>query len=433
MQRATGMWVTLGVAICFFLLLASLRRGDQRQPSKDLRPRSEHELEIKIQQESPAHGTKAQPQVEAGSVRVCLTLEPVKDITLQVNGPFQMSSVDSRQVLHHGPKLYRTTVSVADTGFKIAGRQFPQSRVQFSSHNDGGIWVGDREYGGTIQLQRVAAGRLRVVNLIGLEEYVATVVDSEMPREFGNEARKAQAIVARTYAVSHRLSAKKSPFDLYASTRSQKYNGRKYTHSDGRLLAGVSKDAQRIAAETRGLILNYRGRPFCTYYSAVCGGQTSVGSAFFSDAAPILKSVKCEYCVEAPLYRWTAMIGRRDIQNRLVGYFTQLGNGFGTLKNLEMQSPATVGGIGNIRVTDESGSREVTATVFRRTIGAGSLHSHRFELAQNGSNWIFRGRGHGHGVGLCQWGARGMGRVGRNCGQILSTYYPGAKIVVLSQ
>src|SRR5258708_36314358 len=117
-----------------------------------------------------------------------------------------------------------------------------------------------------------------------------------MPAAFPEEARKAQAIVARTYALYQKQVADGGSIaDLFASTRSQKYLGYQYREG-GKLLAGESESSRRIAAATRGQVCHYQGKIFCTYYCAVCGGSTVRGTEVFSDAAPPLVTVNCDFC-----------------------------------------------------------------------------------------------------------------------------------------
>src|SRR5258708_33816176 len=146
-----------------------------------------------------------------------------------------------------------------------------------------------------------------------------------MPAAFPEEARKAQAIVARTYALYQKQVAERASIaDLSASTRSQKYLGYQYREG-GKLLAGESEAGRKIAAATRGKVCHFRGKIFCTYYSAVCGGGTVKGTDVFSDAAPPLGSVRCDFCREARLYRWTAEISKADMQKDLEPWFLEKG------------------------------------------------------------------------------------------------------------
>jgi len=85
-----------------------------------------------------------------------------------------------------------------------------------------------------------------------------------------------------------------------------------------------------------------------------------------------------------------------------------------------------------VQMSDGKQTLSMPATAFRRAIGTSELYSHHFQVERDGTSWVFKGAGHGHGVGLCQWGARGLARSGKNFLQILDYYYPGSQVVVLT-
>lgn len=368
------------------------------------------------------------------AIRVSLSSEPVATVTAGVDGPFRVSPLGSQQVLWKQPRQSKAPIKLTSSGFQWGARTFPITRLEIIPDGEGAVWIGDHEYRGRIQLIRQSGGRMQVTNVIALEEYVAGVVDSEMPSEFGTEARKAQAVVARSYALAQMQNAGRgAAFDLYATTRSQRYNGRRYLSSDGRLLAGDSNDSRQIAYDTAGMVCTFQGRLFCTYYSAVCGGSTSLGSDFFSDAAPPHRSVACQWCSASPLYRWQATLTNTELQQRLQKYWAGEGTRFGTLKSVTVGPVPHAGGVSEVQMSDEKQTLKLPATAFRRAVGTSDLYSHHFQLKRDGNTWVFTGAGHGHGVGLCQWGARGLGQGGKSYVQILNHYYPGSRVVVLTE
>src|SRR5262249_18913558 len=273
-------------------------------------------------------------------------------------------------------------------------------------------------------------GRLTPVNVLPLEDYVASVVDSEMPAAFPDEARKAQAIVARTYALYQKEIAERGAVtDLFASTRSQKYLGYQYREG-GKWLAGESEAGRKIAAAARGKICHERGRIFCTYYCAACGGNTVRGSEVFPDAAPPLVSVKCDFCREARLYRWTAEISKADMQKELGPWLREKGEKPGPVKAVSLvRANPSAGTIPAFDMKIDQQSVRITGTELRQVLSDRGLYSPQFTIVDRGRAFEFAGRGHGHGVGLCQWGARGQALEGKKCEQILSYYYPGTTIV----
>ena len=170
-------------------------------------------------------------------------------------------------------------------GFRVGRRDFRGTSLEIEAERSPAIWVEDHLYRGRVRLFRQGANKMIVVNVVPLEDYVASVVDGEMPATFPEAARQAQAIVARTYVLFQTQSAHASPFyDVYATTRSQNYLGCQYRGRDGRRYAAESASSRRAAEQTAGMICLCDGKLFCTYYTAVCGGRTAGGSAVFDDA-----------------------------------------------------------------------------------------------------------------------------------------------------
>jgi stage II sporulation protein D len=140
-------------------------------------------------------------------------------------------------------------------------------------------------YRGVLEVRPAEAGRLTVVNVVNLEDYLRGVVPNELsPQAFPQiEALKAQAVAARTYALAHRRDYASKGFDVCATASCQVYRGRP---SEQRL-------TDRAVLETVGVVATWRGRPINAYYTSTCGGHTEAGGAIFDDDAPYLKGVVC--------------------------------------------------------------------------------------------------------------------------------------------
>lgn len=364
-------------------------------------------------------------------VRVALTDEPARSLEVEIDRPFRIHPVGSDTELFAGTKLERTTITATRNGLRIGTRELPATRLEIVSSESPAIWIEEHQYRGRVRLFRQSGGMIQAVNVLPLEEYVACVVDSEMPASFPEEARKAQAIVARTYArYQTRLAGPDAILDLFASTRSQKYLGFQYRERDGRRLAGETAAGRRSAEATAGQVCTWRGELFCAYYCAVCGGSTVQGSDVFSDAAPILKPVPCDWCREARLYRWTAEISKRDLQADLGPLLRRDGKQPGALKTVSLVREKGQGAdvLPEFDLRGERDTVRVSGADLRQALSARGLFSPRFTMAEKGQSWLISGRGHGHGVGLCQWGARGLALAGRSCDEILKYYYPGATV-----
>ena len=377
--------------------------------------------------------TTARPEpVPPPQVRVLLTPAPVTELKIEVKGPYRVQGVGSAQVFEKGDKLSPSRVAAGSKGIQIqvGNRLYPGSKLEIVPLKGSVVWVDAHAYRGSVRLHRSTSGRLSAVNHVPLEAYVASVVNGEMPADFAVEARKAQAIVARSYALSHiRTAHADAIFDLYASTRSQKYLGYQSRATDGRLLAGESEESREIVAETAGLACTYRGEVFCPYYSAVCGGRTMAGTEFFADAAPPLQSVVCQTCRPARLYRWQATLPKKTVEQRLRTHFAKQGGRLGGLRSLRLAGPVAPGRVPRFDAGDGRQTFRISGNDLRTILGTQVLYSPRFTVDFRGENLLFKGQGYGHGVGMCQWGARGLADEGLTGLQILAHYYPGSKIV----
>lgn len=364
----------------------------------------------------------------ARTIRVCLTPSHASRVNVEVNGPFRIVPVGSAQVLSEGKRLAPVRISTSGRTLQLGERVLSASQIEIVPQEPALVWCEGHGYRGALRIQRASGGALVAINVVPLESYVASVVDSEMPAAFGVEARKAQAIVARGYALSQmRAAPSEAQFDLYSNTRSQNYLGCQYRDSAGKLLAGESEESRRIISETAGLVCTYQGRLFCPYYSATCGGRTLVGTELFADAAPPLQSVVCRWCQPAPSYRWEGHLSKRNVEERLQVHFARERK-FGTLRSLNLAGPVPPGRLPQFTARDEFGTRSISGQELRTLLGSQQLHSPRFTVETAGETIKFRGQGSGHGAGLCQWGARGMAAEGLNAQQILAHYYPGSKI-----
>ncbi len=367
---------------------------------------------------------------ESTTIRVNLTGSPRREIDLSVDGPYKIQPVGSPTILGKGDRLPNTTARASDAGIQIGDSEYTVSRLEIVPEKSPAIWINRHQYRGTVRLFRRPNGRLIAVNVLPVEHYLASVVDSEMPASFPPAARRAQAVVARTYAYYQMLAARDHPrFDLYGSSRSQEYLGFQYYTSSNRRWAGESRNSRQIVADTHNMVATYQGRLFCTYYSAVCGGRTTFGPLIFSDAAPPLRSVPCQWCSAATRYRWTKSISLERLSANLQQYLQRQRKSFGSLASISSKmgqgDSASV-----VNVGDGRRDYQINSTEFRQAVAA-ILPSASFAVRIVGDTVQFDGRGHGHGVGMCQWGARGLGEADRSFRDILRFYYPGAEIVVL--
>lgn len=371
------------------------------------------------------------PKANQPYVRVNVTPGGVDSFQLDVRGRYELISLESKKNVSHDRFDGTVTVTSTKSGLKIGSRNFKTTQLEIIPEQSPSIRVNDHLYRGTMRLFRRTDGKVSAVNVLPIEEYLASVVDSEMPASFPEAARQAQAIVARTYALYQIEKADPvAVYDLLASQRSQKYLGVEYLNRNGRRLAGESESSRRVIASTRGMVCKRNDKLFCTYYSAVCGGQTTDGQLVFKDADDAVRSVPCEWCRASPHYRWTTEVSHDDFHRRI------LARGSNERKTVAIQSIQQESGPGDGRVSkfkidDGEKSHSVSGIELRERMPGGTLSSPHFSMKLEKDRVIFEGRGHGHGVGFCQWGAKGQAEEGHNSLDIVRYYFPGSDIAVL--
>jgi stage II sporulation protein D len=308
----------------------------------------------------------------------------------RINGPLNISASESHVVagVISSPRLLLSGL------LRIAGDSFPPFEI-------------------ANQLQiECRDGHLLLTLSMGLEEYVATVLQGESASLRSDEALKAMAVAARTYAVRFGSRHQLEGFDFCDTT-----------HCQDLRLGQEAPRVQIAVAATEGELLWFEGRPAATYYGRSCGGELEDAHALEPNLrVPYLKRHHDEYCVRVP-DEWHVQISKADLA-RALG---------------QPVNAVTVG------IRSDSGRvqrllldrRAMSATEFRlkvgRKLGWDKLRSDLYQLQDLGDRIAFRGRGQGHGVGLCQYGADIMGHEGRTYREILAFYYPGAKLGLNAQ
>jgi len=293
---------------------------------------------------------------------------------------------------------------------------------------DGKIAVNGKYYRGSLEVRKID-GNLWVINVVDLESYLKGVV----PCEIGGisqrqiEAAKAQAVAARTYARAHIGQYEELGFDLYATVQDQVYKG----------IASERDLTSKAIENTAGEVLFYRDRPIEAKYHSTCGGRTAdFSDAWSGDSPPYLRSVRCKYCQNSPHYSWHKEMTMKEFFAHLRSRLNKININLGIDELIH--SFRLKRNKGSQRVTHfvlVTSKKEYTIPTYRlRTLfgqsndPGGLLKSSYVFIKTKGDKVIIEGRGFGHGVGMCQFGALEMANQGKNYRQILYHYYRGARI-----
>ena len=270
----------------------------------------------------------------------------------------------------------------------------------------------NNSYSGKIFI--IPAGKtFHLVEYVPLEMYLYGVLPYEMSYTWPLEALKAQAVAARTYTLKTLENVKNQHFDLYSDVRSQMYKG-----------GGKQYDSVKKAVDqTRGEVLTYQDKLFFTYYHANCGGGTDDVRSWNPGTASIkpLSGASCKTDSHSKSYKWEMNLPRSKVEN----YAKTIGLS-GTLKSIKIARKTDTGRATNLTVRTSKGSKTVPCGKFRLATGIRSCKITKLSVRKKDVH--FEGKGYGHGVGMCQDGAHGMAKDGKNYEKILKNYYPGSEI-----
>lgn len=272
---------------------------------------------------------------------------------------------------------------------------------------DGGfVWIGDRWYRGRTQLVPTSKG-LTAVNHVDIEQYLYSVLGSEMSPSWPLEALKAQAVAARSYALHQRSRARNPLYDLGNTTTWQVYKG----------LASEALSTQQAVNATSGQVMTYDGEIILAVFHSASGGHTeNVEDIWKSPFIPYLRGV-VDYDQSAPVFEWTKSFSRREISGKI--------SGVGSIVSMTPERTTPQGRIVTMLVEGDRGQKRVSGNDLRSALG---LRSTLFVVNPTTNGFEIRGRGYGHGLGMSQWGARNLATQGINYQQILTHYYPNATL-----
>ena len=316
----------------------------------------------------------------------------------------------------------------------------------------------DLSYNGGLEFI-VEGDMITAVNKVDVEEYLLSVISSEMKSSAGVEFLKAHAVISRSWVLSQ-IRAGKQPrkaaegmvdtperyihwfdhedhtaFDVCADDHCQRYQG---------VTMAVGESVRRALAETCGEVLAYDGEICDARFSKCCGGVTELFSTCWEDRDyPYLQSVKDPFCDTSDTAVLAQVLNDYDLETRDFfrweqrysrGELSELvkersGIDFGVIEDLVPLERGASGRIKRLLVVGSKRRMEIgKELIIRRWLSKSHLKSSAFEVSWEGDEVVLQGGGWGHGVGLCQIGAAVMASRGYGYKEILAWYYPGSQI-----
>lgn len=252
---------------------------------------------------------------------------------------------------------------------------------------------------------------ITAINIIDLEDYLLSVLPSEMPSSWPLEALKAQAVAARSYAIANIGKHSRDGYDLRSTIEDQVYNG----------VSSENPSSNRAVAETEGLILKHEGKPVSAFFHSTSGGSTEVAEHVWGRPVPYLRMVP-DYDDMSPHFAWSRKVKVDDLARAI-------GADLGPLTSFSIVTRSPSNRVKDTVLVGANGSKTVSGETWRKLF---KLPSTNFNIVCKDNTLEFLGRGNGHGLGLSQWGARALAEHGYNAAQILTYYYKDVSVDYLA-
>ena len=336
-------------------------------------------------------------------------------LDLTVNGKYTVRALPSRKVARQTQKMQHERLIATPRGFRIGPDEWAAEGLSIEPSVERDLYLDQTRFRGSLSVFKKPNGLLYVVNRLDIEKYLYGVLHHEVAPWWPMEALKAQAVAARSYAYYQAQVSQQAAYDLKSSTSSQVYGG-----------STTERYRTRKAVDrTAGQILVYEGKPFPAYFHATCAGTTAGAQELWKiDLPPIAGGVKCGFCRISPHFYWQAKVPLSEIEDEL----RKNGRSIGQVLKIESVTQTPSGRVGSLKITGTQNEAVVAAKDFRVWVGGDRVKSTDFKVEVKEDVAEFHGKGWGHGVGLCQWGALGKALLGASYKDILSFYYPASTI-----
>jgi len=300
------------------------------------------------------------------------------------------------------PSIRLNNQTLGDSFVYIRGGKSPSDKISFQG----------KLYRGALKWSR-KKNSFTVVNYVSLDDYLLGTLGSEMSALWEMEALKAQAVASRTYALYMLQHPRHSDFDLDHTTQDQVYGGVLSEHPR----------VQEAVESTAGQILTFQEKPIKSFFHSRCGGSTETPAFVWNHSKGYpQRKVPCAFCLKNP-FSWEAEVSAEELLS-----WTGLTSALNI--RLEPGRRGESGRLASLHVHSGNQRATIDTDSLRSHLGYTRLKSAKFDWRHEKDRVRFEGVGNGHGVGMCQWGARFLAQQGKNYRQILAHYYPGTSLIV---
>ncbi len=378
----------------------------------------------------PSPSTPA-PATSVSTVRVLLTSPAASEAEISTTGAYRLT-VDGKLVAQSAAAMPAVTVRYRGGNWQIGSQRIAGREALLAPSGQALVRLGGKCYRGSLRLLGDKGDTFLAINHLELEGYLAGVLPKELYAAWAPATYEALAVAARTFAIYNCVTTgRSSQYDLGDNQASQCYGGQS---------AETAKSWAAVNA-TRGVVLAYgpkgQERIFLAQYSASCGGQVN-GAYVIRNAQripPLEGGQICTDCAACSRYRWPAVRIRKSDILRALGARYDAARQLKRLDRIDVVSATSSGRAVWVDVVGDGSPVRLRAEDIRLALlsdgpaAAQRLNSMNCRMVDCGNAIEFTdGRGFGHGVGLCQWGAQSKAIKGWSAEQILAFYYPGATL-----
>lgn len=337
----------------------------------------------------------------------------LKVLVLTTSQPFTLSAYHQIRTsgVDLGPGAFkRLSITPKGRGVVQVAHQATRNAVKLTTKGEMVLrWAGRKakRYYGSFELVPFKGG-VYLINHVDTERYLEGVLPGEIQTSWPMAAVKAQAVLARTYALYRRHERRNSAWHLKSGTADQMYLGKNRT--DAR--------ARRAITETRGVVVSYKGRLAQTFYHANCGGTTEDPGLLWDYGLPYYQVIDVPFGYGDPRYFWETEVSYEQLGEVL----EKAGLQSDRVERLEVHQRTPSGRAFDL-IVEGNRRQAMLAKDFRRHLGYTKLPSLKFDVTATETGFLFSGQGNGHGVGMCQWAAKEMADKGYSFQEILHFFY----------
>ena len=338
-------------------------------------------------------------------------------IELSVRGGYKIISSGSGRLLDQGDTFFNRNIEPTVNGIRFGSKYFNTNSIDIIAAKKPSIYLDKRLYKGSLQIIKTKGQKLVAVNIVNLEDYVKGVLYHEVSHRWPIEAIKAQAIASRTYAFYQIKENSHKRYHLYSDISSQVYNG---------VYAERYRTNQAVD-QTKGKVLMWKDKPVPAFFHSTCAGHTERSGSLWDVDLPPLSGLECKYCKNSPYFSWSydVELGALEKVLKSAGYI------IGPVERIRVSGRNRSGRANSVIMEGHDFSDDIKAKDLRHLMGPSLIKSTNFGVTVKDGKAYFKGKGWGHGVGMCQWGAFSIAKKKKTAEDILLYYYPGATIATL--